>query len=310
MDASVGGYVDLSIVIVNYNVRDLLRRCLESIPAGAGGLACETIVVDNASVDGSAEMVRAEFPGVQVIASPTNGGYAYANNLALRRVLERAGGLPRYALLLNPDTFLPPGSLARMVAFMDERPEAGAAGPRLVRPSGELDLACRRSFPTPEVSCYRMLGLSRLFPHSRRFARYNLTYLDDRAVAEVDSVVGAFMMVRGDVLSQVGLLDESFFMYGEDLDWALRIKQAGWKVLYNGGVEVIHHKGESSRQERRRARTEFYRAMLIFYYKHYGRTTHFPLSWLVVGGIHLRAGWERLRLALSGRRAGQGASDA
>ncbi|MCL4369140.1 MAG: glycosyltransferase family 2 protein [Actinobacteria bacterium] len=302
--------LDLSIVIVSYNVRDLLRRCLQSTFEGLADLSCEVYVVDNASSDGSVEMVREEFPQVNLIASATNGGYAYANNLALRRILQGPGPLPRYVLLLNPDTYLPPTALPGMVRFMDAHPEAGAAGPRLVRPSGELDLACRRSFPTPEVSCYRMLGLSRMFPRSRRFGRYNLTYLDPYAVVEVDSVVGAFMLVRGRLLSEVGLLDEAFFMYGEDLDWALRIKQAGWKVLYNGDVEVVHHKGESSRQERRRARTEFYRAMLIFYRKHYQRTTRFPLSWMVVGGIHLRAGWEKLALAFGGRRARREVSDA
>ncbi len=293
--------VDLSIIIVTYNVKDLLRRCLESVRDNSGGLNVETFVVDNNSHDGTAEAVRREFPEVRLIESATNGGYAYANNLALREVLKRPDGeMPRFALLLNPDTWLPPGSLEAMVRFMDDHPEAGVSGPRLMRPNGKLDLACRRSFPSPEVSFYRMTGLSRLFPKSRRFARYNLTYLDPQKVVELDSVVGAFMMVRGSILRQVGILDETFFLYGEDLDWAYRIKQAGWKVLYNGEVEVLHHKGESSRQVQTKARLEFYRAMLIFYRKHYARTTRFPLNLVVVGGIYFNAG-----LAMAGRAVGK-----
>jgi N-acetylglucosaminyl-diphospho-decaprenol L-rhamnosyltransferase len=195
--------------------------------------------------------------------------------------------------------------LLQMVGFMDIHPKAGVAGPRLVRPNGELDLACRRSFPTPEVSFYRMLGLSRIFPNSRRFAKYNLNYIGERAVTEVDSVVGAFMLVRSSFLPEVGLLDEAFFMYGEDLDWALRIKKAGWQVLYNGAVEVLHHKGESSRQAQGKARSEFYKAMLIFYRKHYANTTHFPLSWMVVGAIYLRASAEKICIELARKAKGR-----
>jgi N-acetylglucosaminyl-diphospho-decaprenol L-rhamnosyltransferase len=140
------------------------------------------------------------------------------------------------------------------------------------------------------VSLYRMLGLSRLFPRSRRFGRYNLTYLDPDLPAEVDSVVGAFMMVRGAAARQVGLLDETFFMYGEDLDWAYRMKGRGWKVLYNPDVVVLHHKGASSSRNLRKATVEFYRAMHIFYRKHYAAGTNFPLGLLIVGAIWLKCG--------------------
>lgn len=280
---------DLAIVIVSYNVSALLRNCLHSLYCCEGGPTFETIVVDNRSGDGSPEMVRNAFPQVHVIESPVNGGYAYANNLALSQVLRRDGGSwPRYFLLLNPDTVVPPGALIAMLAFMDCHQDAGAAGPKLVRPNGSLDLACRRSFPSPEVSLYRMLGLSKLFPKNRRFARYNLTYLSPDDVYEVDSVVGAFMLVRSSALQQVGLLDENFFMYGEDLDWAYRIKERGWKVLYNGHVEVIHYKGESSKQRSVKSIFEFYRAMLVFYRKHYYRTTAAPVNWLVISAIYLR----------------------
>lgn len=271
------------MVIVNFNTRDLLRNCLASIAAGAPP-PFELFLVDNASTDGSAEMVEAEFRWAHVIRS-RNLGYAHANNLGLRQCRGE------YLLLLNPDTLLPPDALARMVAFMDAHPEAGAAGPKLVLADGQLDLACRRSFPSPEVSFYRMLGLSRLFPKSRRFGRYNLTYLDPDQPAEVDSVVGAFMLVRASAVAQVGLLDESFFMYGEDLDWAYRLKQAGWKVLYNPDVVVLHHKGAASRRYTRKTIVEFYRAMHIFYRKHYASSSNAVLGSLIVGSIWAKCGF-------------------
>jgi GT2 family glycosyltransferase len=291
----------LGIVILNYNTRDLLRKCLQTVYASQGDLAISVCVVDNASSDGSAEMVRSQFPQATLIASEINGGYSYGNNLGLRHLGFRdkpgADGehsTPRYALLLNPDTELPPRALADMVAFMEANPRCGVAGPKLVRPDGSLDLACRRSFPTPEVAAYRILGLSKLFPGSRRFGRYNLTYLDPDLLTEVDAVVGAFMMLRSQAIHQVGLLDETFFLYGEDLDWADRIMQQGWQVWYNPAVTVLHVK-EASSKTSSKARYEFYRAMIIFYRKHYEATTARPLHWLIVGGIGLRGGIDMVR---------------
>jgi len=248
------------------------------------GISYEVIVVDNCSRDGSADMVAAEFPQVRLIRSPRNGGFSFGNNLGLRQARGR------YVMLLNPDTVVPPDGLATLVAFMDEHPEVGACGPRLVHPDGRLDLACRRSFPTPTVSFYRLIGLSRLFPKSPRFARYNLTYLDEHQLTEVDAVVGAAMMVRKEVVERVGLLDEEFFMYGEDLDWCYRIKEAGYKVFYNPAVTILHYKRESSRQRPVKTIVEFYRAMLIFHRKHYALTTPAPLNALIVLGILVRGG--------------------
>jgi hypothetical protein len=288
--------LDLAIVIVNYRTRDLLRECLQSIYESRGDFSYQVCVVDNCSQDGSCTMVKEAFPQAQLIESDVNGGYAYANNLGLRAFGftqtgdgEPSESAPKYALLLNPDTLLPPSALQEMLDFMEAHPKAGVAGPRLVLADGSLDLACRRSFPSPEVSFYRLVGLSRLFPKSKRFGRYNLTCLDPDEVAEVDSVVGAFMLVRAEALKQVGLLDESFFMYGEDLDWAYRIKKAGWKVYYNPQVTVLHYKRASSRHSRR-AVYEFYRAMHVFYRKHYAATTPFWLHWLILCGIALRGG--------------------
>ncbi len=299
--------LDLGIVIVSYNTRDLLRNCLRSVYASRGDLVYEVCVVDNASPDGSAEMVAAEFPQVRLLANAENVGYPSANNQGLcafgfATTPNSQSPIPRFALLLNADTELPPDALARMLDFMAERSDAGIAGPKLSLPDGSLDLACRRSFPTPEVSAYRLTGLSRLFPRSRRFGRYNLTYLDPDHVAEVDSVVGAFMLVRGEVIAQVGLMDEQFFMYGEDLDWAFRIKAVGWKVYYNPAVTVLHIKRAASRHSPR-AQVEFYRAMNIFYHKHYAVHTSWWAHVLIVGAISLRQKLEQWRWILAGRGA-------
>ena len=285
--------VDVAIVIVSYNVAPLLRECLKTVYASRD-VSFQVCVVDNHSQDDSVAMVRREFPEAIRIENPTNGGYAYANNRGLERLLgpstDENAAPPRYVLLLNPDTELPPYALQHMVAFMDAHPKIGVVGPKLVRPDGSLDLACRRSFPTPSVSFYRMMGLSRLFPRSRRFARYNLTFLDPNTPSEVDSVVGAFMMVRTEVIRQVGLLDEAFFLYGEDLDWAYRIKERGWQVFYNPAVVVLHHKGESSRGESLLVTREFYRAMWVFFQKHYAPQTFFLWRWLIFSAIFFRGG--------------------
>jgi hypothetical protein len=287
--------IDLGIVIVNWNTRDYLRRCLETVLASAGDLSMRVIVVDNGSEDGSAEMAAEAFPWVELVAGHGNVGYPAGNNLGLRRLGfhdepgPAAPDAPRYALLLNPDTELPPTALADMIAYMDAQPAVGAAGPRLVRPDGTLDLACRRSMPTVEISLWHMIGFSRLFPKSRRFARYNLTFLDERQEAEVGSVVGAFMMVRREAIQQVGLMDETFFMYGEDLDWCKRIGEAGYRIMYYPSVTVLHVKRAASRQSKK-ARFEFVRAFLIFYRKHYQATTPALAHWAVLAGIGLWGG--------------------
>lgn len=289
--------LDLGVVIVNWNTRDLLRDCLTSLQAGDPSITRRVIVVDNASTDRSAEMVETEFPSVEVIRNPVNGGFSQANNIGLRALdfgkgaslNESSVGLPRYALLLNPDTVVSPDGLRLMIDKMDAEPSIGIIGPRLVMPDGKLDLACRRSFPTPEVSLWRMTGLSKVFPKSRLFGRYNMTYLDEHLETEVDCVVGAFMLVRREAIEQVGLLDEAFWMYGEDIDWAFRIKQAGWKVLYFPRVTVLHVKRAASRQNPR-TRLEFQRASLIFYRKHYAATTPRWLHLAVLLGLLLKGG--------------------
>jgi GT2 family glycosyltransferase len=300
--------LDLGIVIVNYNVRDLLRDCLASVYESRGDFTFRVCVVDNGSDDGSADMVAAEFPQARIIRTE-NRGYAAGNNLGLRAFGFRDHGpgvrdegsersdpaRPRYALLLNPDTILPPAALADMLGFLREHPGAGVVGPRLVREDGSLDRACRRSFPTPEVAAYRLSGLSRLFPRSKRFGRYNLTYLSPDETTEVDSVVGAFMLIRGEALASVGLLDEQFFMYAEDLDLCYRIKQLGWQVWYNAGVTVLHYKGQSSRQRSTFANAKFYETMRLFHDKHFKQQTFFLVNWMIYAAVGLLGGWAILR---------------
>lgn len=285
--------VDLAIVIVNYNVAPLLRRCLQSVFDSEGHHTFEVCVVDNDSSDLSVRMVREEFAQVKLIANDVNVGYPAANNQGLRALGVGMTGPsePRYALLLNPDTEVPPYAFERLITFLDRHQDVGVVGPKLVLPDGSLDLACRRGFDSMSALVYRMVGLSRLFPNSPRFARYNMTFLDEDARADVDSVVGAFMMVRTLALRHVGLLDDRFWMYGEDLDWAKRIKERGWRVVYNPDVTVLHVKRASSRQNPR-AQIEFYRAMLLFYYKHYRQSTALWLHWMILLGVALKGGRE------------------
>ncbi len=303
--------LDLGIVIVSYNTCALLRACLRSVFASQGGFSFAVCVVDNGSSDGSPAMVAAEFPEAMLIVNEKNLGYPAANNQGLRAFgfsgsppPPSAPATPRFALLLNSDTEVPADGLAHMLSFMGKHDEAGAAGPKLVRPDGSLDLACRRSFPTPEISFYRMVGLSRVFPGSRRFGRYNLTYQDPDEVTEVDSVVGAFMLVRREAIREAGLMDETFFLYGEDLDWAYRIKQAGWRIFYNPAV-TVHHVKRASERQNPRALLEFYRAMRIFYHKHFAAETRWYVHGLIIGTLSARLGLEQLRIALAGTESRQ-----
>ncbi|MBN1483207.1 MAG: glycosyltransferase family 2 protein [Chloroflexia bacterium] len=282
------------VIIPNYNTVSHLCRCLDSLRTQQG-VRLEIFVVDNASSDGSAERVRSDYGEVHLLVSPYNGGFAYAVNMALRQILELGHDGPSYVLLLNPDTEVPPQALQRLLDFIQAHPEAGAVGPKLLLGNGQLDLACRRSFPSAEIAFYRLSGLSLLFPQSRRFGRYNLTYLDPDETADVDSLCGAFMLVPLPVVEQVGLLDESFFMYGEDLDWAYRIKQHGYKIYYFPQVEVLHWKRVASSKRPWASLRHFYQAMRLFYRKHYAPHSPRLVNLLIETGISLRQG-----LALAG----------
>lgn len=283
----------VSVIIVNHNTAGLLMQCLARVIESKLDHPIEIYVVDNASTDRSLSLVRSSFPTVKTISSPRNLGFSGGNNLALKQILA---GVPidadrnkRAVLLLNSDCFVEMDTIQKTCRFLDQHPEAGAVGPKLVLRNGELDLACRRSFPTPSSAFYKLSGLARRFPKSSRFARYNLTFLDPNETAEVDSVMGAFMLVRLAAVDDAGLLDESFFMYGEDLDWAFRIKEHGWRVFYDADAQALHFKGASSSRQSYRLIIEFYRAMYLFHRKHYAPQTFALINWLIAAGIFLRA---------------------
>jgi GT2 family glycosyltransferase len=299
--------MDVSIVVLNYNTRDHLRACLMALQdegstsLGGGRLEAEAFVVDNASSDDSTELVATDFAWAHLIRSAHNGGFAYGNNLALRRAKGQA------VLVLNPDTLIPRGGLAALMQRMEAHPEAGIIGPKLLRPDGSMHLACRRSFPTPSIAFYRLAGLSRLFAKSPRFGRYNLTYVDSDVAIEVDSVCGACLLVRRSVIERIGLLDERFFMYGEDLDWCLRARQAGWTVRYEPSVVVQHQHGAASRKRALRTTFHFFRAMDLFYRKHYVQQYHPLLTGVVRTAIYGALGVAMCRTLLtssSQRRVG------
>ncbi|MBI3006533.1 MAG: glycosyltransferase [Ignavibacteriales bacterium] len=275
--ANKSGRLQLSIIVVNYNVRDFLHHALHSLQKATKGISSEIIVVDNASDDGSAEMVRKRFPGVQLIVNKHNLGFAKANNIGL----ESARG--KLLLLINPDTVVQEDTLRVMMRFFDEYPDAGLAGCKILNPDGSFQLSCRRSFPTPWVALTKISGLSKVFPRSSWFGKYNLTYLNADETYEVDAVSGSFMMLRRDVYQHVGGLDEAFFMYGEDLDWCYRIQKAGRKIFYVHTTQIIHYKGESTKRSALDEIRTFYEAMHLFVRKHYAK--RFPLALLVRLGI-------------------------
>ncbi|MGA9117920.1 MAG: glycosyltransferase [Bacteroidota bacterium] len=259
--------MDLTVIIVNYNVRQFLENALTSIGRALEGIEGEVIVVDNASRDESVAMVRKSFPWVRVIANASNDGFARANNSALR---EAKG---RYVLLINPDAIVQEDTFKVMLRFLDAHPDVGLAGCKVLNPDGTFQLPCRRSFPTPWVAFTKMFGLSSLFPQSRIFGKYNLTYLNPDESYPVDAVSGSFMMVRAEVYRKIGGLDESFFMYGEDLDWCFRVREAGFAVYYVHETSIIHFKGESTRRSEINEVRLFYQAMELFVAKHFRRST-------------------------------------
>lgn len=274
--------MDLSVIIVNYNVRQFLENALTSIMRAMEGLEGEVFVVDNASDDGSIETVRSKFPDVILIENRINLGFARANNLALKQARGRC------ILLINPDTVVQENTLRVMLGFFDENPDVGLAGCKILNPDGSFQLPCRRSFPTPWVAFTKIFGLSALFPNSRLFGRYNLTYLNTDETYEVEAVSGSFMMVRREAYLKVGGLDEAFFMYGEDLDWCYRFSQAGFKVFYVHSTAIIHFKGESTRRSDLDEIKVFYNAMQLFVEKHFNSSV--IVEALLNIGISLRAG--------------------
>ncbi|MBT6618972.1 MAG: glycosyltransferase, partial [Gemmatimonadetes bacterium] len=271
----------LSVVFLSYNTRDLTEQALRTVLDAAEGMAVEVFVADNASVDGSAEMVAEKFPQVKLIRNESNVGFAAGNNVALRRVVGE------YVLIINTDTIVRRDTLSAMVDFLDAHPEAGACGCKILDPDGTLQLDSRRGFPTPLAAFCKMSGLSRLFPDHPVISHYHMTYLDPERTEEVEVISGSCMMVRKTAMDQVGLLDEDYFMYGEDIDWCYRIHQAGWKIYYVPTTEIIHFRGESGRGVPLRILYRKSQAMSIFVNKHMAQRFRFFPLWLLQAGIGL-----------------------
>lgn len=256
--------MELSIIIVNYNTRDLTTQTIESvINTLKSNVDYEIILVDNNSTDGSIEFLESNFSQIKIIKNTCNLGFSKANNTAIKQ------SKGNYVLLLNSDTIVLENCLEECVTYMEKNKDIGVLGCKLLLENGELDHACKRGFPKPEASLFYLLKLNRIFPENKKFGQYTMGYLNEDEVNEVDSLTGAFMMLRREIISEVGLLDEDFFMYGEDLDWCFRIKEAGWKVVYYPKAKIIHYKGGSSKKKGFKTIYEFHRAMLLFYNKHY-----------------------------------------
>lgn len=273
----------LSVIIVNYNVRAYLEQCLRTVFEAMKGIDGEVYVVDNLSTDGSVEMVREKFPDVVLIANTENVGFSRANNQAIR--LSKA----EYVLLLNPDTVVGEDVFRKVIAFMDAHPKAGGLGVKMIDGTGTFLPESKRGLPTPAVAFYKIIGLTRLFPHSETFGRYHLGHLPEDGTAPIEILSGACMFLRKETLDKVGLLDESFFMYGEDIDLSYRITLGGYENWYYPEARIIHYKGESTKKSSVNYVFVFYNAMAIFAQKHFTRRRTDIFSLLINGSIYLSA---------------------
>ncbi|MDR2577629.1 MAG: glycosyltransferase family 2 protein [Chitinispirillales bacterium] len=269
----------ISIVIVNYKVPHSLIEALDSLRLAKYYDRSEVIIVDNASKDSSREIITSKFEEVRWIQLKANIGFGKACNIGA----EAAGG--KYLLLLNPDAVVSADTLASVVEFMEARPSAGLMGPKILNPDGTLQLSCRRSIPTPAVALYYFSGLSYLFPKSRRFGSYHLTYMDEDETAQVEVISGSFMFMRRGLFNEIGGFDKRFFMYGEDIDLCYRIAGAGYEVWYYPETKIVHQKGKSSAKRRVRSRINFYGAMIIFLRKYHGQQGSIFPWWLTWVGI-------------------------
>jgi O-antigen biosynthesis protein len=273
----------LSVIIVNYNVKYFLEQCLKSVFVSGKNVDMEVFVVDNNSVDGSVDLVKEKFPEAITIANKDNKGFSKANNQAI----ELAKG--EYVLLLNPDTVVEDDTFEKIIDFMDKTPDAGGLGVKMIDGKGVFLPESKRGLPTPSVAFYKIFGLSALFPKSRIFGKYHLGYLDNDKVNEVEILSGAFMLLRKTALEKTGYLDETFFMYGEDIDLSYRIIKAGYKNYYFPQTRIIHYKGESTKKSSINYVFVFYNAMIIFARKHFSTQNARTFSFLINIAIYFRA---------------------
>jgi GT2 family glycosyltransferase len=281
---------DVSVIILNFNTLNLTRMCLESlVKSRLGRHTMEVIVCDNASTDGTETMVKKEFPKVIMVQNGKNVGFAAGNNPGIRMAKGR------YVLLLNSDTEVTPVAIATMIDFMDAHPKAGAATCALVLPDGSMDPACHRGFPTPWAAITYLTKLEKLFPKTKLFGAYHQGYKDLKIPHQVDAISGAFFMVRRAVIATVGLLDEDYFMYAEDIDWAYRMKKAGWEIWFNPKASILHKKKQSGRANslrKRRVTTEiyFHKYNWLFYKKNFA-STYSPFVTFLVNSFYTVRLW-------------------
>lgn len=274
----------LSIIIVNYNVEYFLEQCLNSVRKALKGIDGEVFVVDNNSIDGSVKMVEEKFPEYHLIENKGNVGFSRANNQAMK--VSKG----EYILLLNPDTVVEEDTFSKCISFMDDHPDAGGLGVRMIDGKGSFLPESKRGLPTPSVAFFKIFGLSRLFPKSKIFGKYHLGYLDEHEINEIEILSGAYMFMRKEALEKVGLLDEAFFMYGEDIDLSYRIVEGGYKNYYFPETQIIHYKGESTKKSSINYVFVFYRAMVIFAEKHFSQKNAKLFSFFINMAIYFRAG--------------------
>jgi O-antigen biosynthesis protein len=276
--------MQLSVIIVNYNVKLFLEQCLCSVQKAIAGLQAEVIVIDNASSDNSIAYLKPRFPAIDFITNQSNLGFAKACNQGI------ALAKGKYVLLLNPDTIVPGNGFQECLSFLESNAGTGAIGIKMLDGKGRFLKESKRSFPSPMTSMFKLFGLSRLFPRSSIFSRYHLGHLNENENHEVDVLAGAFMMIKKEVLEKTGGFDEIFFMYGEDVDLSYRIQKAGYTNYYFAGTSIIHFKGESTRKGSMNYVKMFYNAMSIFVRKHYGGSKAGIFSFLIHVAIWIRAG--------------------
>lgn len=281
--------MDLSVVIVNYNVKYFLEQCLHSVKKAIDGINAEVFVVDNNSVDGSCSHIKERFPWVKLIENRENLGFSKANNQAIR---QSSG---KYILLLNPDTVVEEDTLEKCLRFMEDNLDAGSLGVKMIDGRGRFLPESKRALPTPWVAFYKIFGLASLFPRSKKFGRYHLGYLPEDTTSSVEVLAGAFMFLRKETLNKTGLLDEDYFMYGEDIDLSYRILKSGYKNYYYPETTIIHYKGESTKKGSLNYVLVFYNAMIIFARKHFSSRNARHYSTVINMAIYLRAALALLR---------------
>jgi GT2 family glycosyltransferase len=283
----------LSVCIVSYNVRDFIIQALHSIKRALRDISHEIIVVDNASVDGSVQAIDITFPDVAVFTNIRNLGFSAANNIALRKTRGD------YIVLINPDTIVQEDTFSKLIAFMEKTPDAGAVSCKILNPDGSFSIDSRHSIPTPMTAFWKLIGFNRLFPQSKIFGRYNLTYLDPDQSYSVDAISGSFMFIRKKTIEKVGLLDENFFMYCEDVDYCYRIAKCGWKIYYYPETSIVHYKGESTKKNNLDYIITFNKSLYIFYKKYFHQKYVFPFKFIILLGVILRGIFVYIRNFLS-----------